>query len=42
MVLGDINERNTSGSAILCIHNFYPPPGPEEEFVFKGFCYADE
>ena len=28
--------------AVMCIRNFYPPPGPEEEFVFKGFRYADE
>ena len=29
-------------SAIMCIRNFYPPPGPEEEFVFICFKYADE
>ena len=28
--------------AVMCIRNFYPPPGPEEEFVFTGFKYADE
>ena len=28
--------------AVMCIRNFYPPPGPEEEFVFEGFRYADE
>ena len=28
--------------AVMCIRNFYSPPGPEEEFVFKGFHYADE
>ena len=28
--------------AVMCIRNFYPPPWPEEEFVFKGFKYADE
>ncbi|XP_044167094.1 P2X purinoceptor 7-like [Acropora millepora] len=28
--------------AVMCIRNFYPPPGPEEEFIFKGFRYADE
>ena len=27
--------------AVLCIRNFYPPPGPEE-FAFEGFCYTDE
>ena len=28
--------------AVMCIRNFYPSPGPEEEFIFKGFRYADE
>ena len=28
--------------AVMCIQNFYPPPGPEEDFVFEGFHYADE
>ena len=28
--------------AVMCIRNFYPPPGPEEAFVFEGFHYADE
>ena len=28
--------------AVMCVRNFYPQPGPEEEFVFKGFKYADE
>ena len=28
--------------AVVCIQNFYPPPGPEEDFVFEGFHYADE
>ena len=28
--------------AVMCIRNFYPPPGPEEDFVFEGFHYADE
>lgn len=28
--------------AVMCIRNFYPPPGPEEEFAFEGFRYADE
>ena len=28
--------------SVMCIRTFYPPPGPEEEFVFKGFRYADE
>ena len=28
--------------AVMCIRNFYPPPGPEKEFIFKGFRYADE
>ena len=28
--------------AVMCIRNFYPPPGPEEEFVSKGFRYGDE
>ena len=28
--------------AVMCIRNFYPPPGSEEEFVFAGFKYADE
>ena len=23
--------------AVMCIRNFYPPPGPEEDFVFEGF-----
>jgi len=27
---------------VMCIRNFYPPPGPEEDFVFEGFHYADE
>ena len=22
--------------AVMCIRNSYPPPGPEEEFVFTG------
>ena len=26
--------------AVMCIRNFYPPPGPEEEFVSEGFRYA--
>ena len=28
--------------AVIFIGNFYPPLGPEEEIIFKGFCYADE
>ncbi|XP_078356368.1 P2X purinoceptor 7-like [Oculina patagonica] len=28
--------------AVMCIRNFFPPPGPEEDFVFEGFRYADE
>ena len=28
--------------AVMCIRNFYPPPGPEEEWAFEGFHYADE
>ena len=28
--------------ALMCIRNFYPPPGPEEAFLFEGFHYADE
>ena len=28
--------------AIMCIRNFYPPLGPEEEFAFEGFWYGDE
>ena len=28
--------------AVMCTRNFYPPPGPEEDFVFEGFHYADE
>ena len=28
--------------AVMCIRSFYPPPGQEEDFVFKGFKYADE
>jgi len=28
--------------AVMCIRNFYSPPGPEEEFAFEGFRYADE
>ena len=28
--------------AVMCIRNFYAPPGPEEAFVFEGFHYADE
>ena len=28
--------------AVMCIRNFYPPPGLEEDFVFEGFHYADE
>ena len=28
--------------AVMCIRNFYPPPGPEEEFAFEGFRDADE
>ena len=28
--------------AVMCIQNVYPPPGPEEDFVFEGFHYADE
>ena len=28
--------------AVMCIRNFYPPPGPDEDFVFEGFHYADE
>ena len=28
--------------AVMCIRNFYPPPGPEEEWAFEGFRYADE
>ena len=28
--------------AVMCIRNFYLTPGPEEEFIFKGFRYADE
>ena len=27
---------------VLCIRNFYRLPGPEEEFAFEGFRYADE
>ena len=27
--------------AVLCIRNFYPSPGPEEDFAFEGFRYAD-
>ena len=28
--------------AVMCIWNFYPTPGPEKDFVFEGFHYADE
>ena len=28
--------------AVMCIRSFYPPPGPEKEFAFEGFRYADE
>ena len=28
--------------AVMCIRNFSPPPGQEEDFVFEGFRYADE
>ena len=28
--------------AVMCIRNFYPPPGPVKEFAFEGFRYADE
>ena len=28
--------------AVMCIRNFYPPPGPEEEFIFERFRYSDE
>lgn len=23
--------------AVMCIRNFYPPPGQEEQFAFEGF-----
>jgi len=45
MVLGNIRERNQvvlPSCAVMCIRNFYPQPGPEEEFIFKGFHYADQ
>ena len=28
--------------AVMCIRNFYPPTGLEDDFVFEGFLYADE
>ena len=28
--------------AVMCMRNFYPPPGPEEDFVFEGFHYAHD
>ena len=28
--------------AVMCIRNFFPPLGQEEDFVFEGFRYADE
>ena len=28
--------------AVMCIRQHYPPPGPEDDFIFEGFHYADE
>ena len=41
-ILGEQIRVVLPSCAVMCMRNFYPPPGLEEEFVFKGFKHADE
>ena len=41
-ILGKEIRAVLPSCAVMCIRNFYPPPGPEEEFFFTGFKYAGE
>ena len=41
-ILGKEIRVVLSSCAVISIRNFYPPPGPEEEWAFEGFRYADE
>ena len=41
-ILGKEIRVVLSSCAVISIRNVYPPPGPEEEWAFEGFRYADE
>ncbi|XP_046855134.1 uncharacterized protein LOC124448167 [Xenia sp. Carnegie-2017] len=41
-ILGKEIRNPLPSCAVCCIRAYFPPPGLEEDFVFKGFEFADE